>query len=171
MEQIKLKLPELDFVNLPYSPPILDIKDDVAYESVNKQYRLAGYTEENTQYHMCWPVTDDYMQFVATLFDKTFTLSVLKQRPGQTIPIHSDSFGKIAYEFSVDPKDCIRVNIFLENWKSGHYFEIDHNPITKWERGDAVIIGKDTPHLSANNGMEPKFTMQITGPKSEFKWC
>ena len=89
--------------------------------------------------------------------------------PGQTLPSHVDTFYMISKKFDVAPEDCIRVNIFLEDWESGHYFEINNNPILQWKRGDAIIIEKDEPHLSANNGMKPKYTMQVTGVRDEFK--
>jgi hypothetical protein len=168
MEQIKLKLPDLDYVSLDYEP-ILDIKNDnPRYENEIKTWRLAGFTEENTKYERCYPAITEFVQFGATLFDRC-TVSVKKQLPGQTLPRHVDSFTRESFDFGVDPKNCVRVHIFLENWKSGHYFEINDKPIVPWERGDAVMIEKHEPHLSGNNGMEPKFTMQVTGPKSEFK--
>jgi len=70
---------------------------------------------------------------------------------------------------TLDDKDeIIRVNIFLEDWKTGHYFELNGNPILKWQAGDAIILDASKPHLSANAGIDPKFTMQITGLKDEF---
>ena len=170
MERIKLKLPEADLAGFSYKT-IIDIEsENPIYNAVNEKYRLAGFTKENTTYQICYPTIPDYVQFAATLFDRC-TLSIIKQLPGKTMPRHADTFGKASYDFHINRKDCVRVNIFLEDWKSGHYFEINDNPIVPWKRGDAVIIEKDEPHLSANNGMEPKFTMQVTGPKSELKLC
>ena len=59
--------------------------------------------------------------------------------------------------------------IFLENWKSGHYFEIDGVPITNWTKGEYIFWEGDTPHMAANMGIEPRYTMQITGMKNESK--
>ena len=172
MEQIKIKLPKLVYKNLHWKSI-----DNVTYEGrskefeeQNKRYHLAGYNKENTKYQQAFPVTDDYVQFGATLFDRC-TVAVMYQMPGQTLPSHVDTFFKISNDYGVDPNDCIRVNIFLEDWKSGHYFEINETPILHWKRGDAIIIEKDEPHLSANNGMVPKYTMQVTGVKNEFKGC
>jgi len=172
MEQIKIQLPELNYIRLPFKA-----MDNVstqgratAFESQNKRYHLAGFTRDNTKYEQYFPVTDDYVQFGATLFDRC-TVAVMKQMPGQTLPSHVDTFYKISNDYGVDPKECIRVNIFLEDWKSGHYFEINENPVLQWKRGDAIMIEKDEPHLSANNGMVPKYTMQVTGVKNEFKGC
>jgi len=51
----------------------------------------------------------------------------------------------------------------LEDWKSGHYFEGMGNPVTQWRAGDAVEWDYDTPHMAANIGLEPRYTLQITG--------
>lgn len=169
MDQIKLDIPELNYKKLLY-----DDKDNVsdqgratAFESQNKKYHLAGYTSENTKYKQAFP-NGKFKTFGKTLFDR-FTIAVMWQMPGQTLPSHVDTFYMISKKFGVDPEDCIRINIFLEDWESGHYFEINEKPILHWQRGDAIIIEKDEPHLSANNGMKPKYTMQVTGVRDEFK--
>jgi len=172
MEQIKLKLPKLEYKKLHW-----DEKDNVsdegratAFESQNKKYHLAGYTTHNTKYKQAFPSTNQFTDYSATLFDRC-TIAIMWQMPGQTLPSHVDTFYMVSKKFGVDANDCIRVNIFLEDWQSGHYFEINEQPILHWKRGDAIIIEKDEPHLSANNGMVPKYTMQITGVKNEFKGC
>ena len=92
----------------------------------------------------------------------------MHQLSGQP-PSHVDTFYMVSKKFVVDPNECCRVNVFLEDWESGHYFEINETPVLQWQRGDAIIIEKDEPHLSGNFGMKPKYTMQITGVKNEFK--
>jgi hypothetical protein len=51
----------------------------------------------------------------------------------------------------------------MEDWKSGHYMEVDGNPIVNWNRGDYVMWNYDVPHYAGNFGIEPRYTMQITG--------
>ena len=170
MDQIKLDIPDL-----PYKSVIWENKDNVtdegratAFESQNKKYPLAGYTPENTKYKQAFPEKHDFIDFSKTLFDRC-TVALMQQAPGQVLPEHVDTFYMFAKNHNVHPDGCIRVNIFLEDWQSGHYFEINKIPITNWKRGDAVIIEKNEPHLSSNSGMTPKYTMQITGVKNEFK--
>ena len=93
----------------------------------------------------------------------------MKQTPGHTLPLHVDTFYQFAEKNSIDPNKCCRLNIFLEDWQSGHYLEINGIPILNWQKGDAIIIYKDEPHLSGNMGMSDKYTMQITGVINEFK--
>jgi hypothetical protein len=44
-----------------------------------------------------------------------------------------------------------------------HYFEGAGLPMTQWRAGDAVEWDYDTPHMAANVGLEPRYTLQITG--------
>lgn len=169
MEQIRIDLPFLNYKTLVWSNKdnVTDEGRATAFESQNKKYHLAGYTAENTKYKQAFP-NGKFKTFGKTLFDR-FTIAVMWQMPGQTLPSHVDTFYMISKKFGVAPEDCIRINIFLEDWESGHYFEINEKPILHWQRGDAIIIEKDEPHLSANNGMKPKYTMQVTGVRDEFK--
>ena len=54
---------------------------------------------------------------------------------------------------------------FLEKWKSGHYFEIAGNSYCGWEKGDFIVWNGPVPHAASNIGLEPRYTLQITGIK------
>jgi hypothetical protein len=41
--------------------------------------------------------------------------------------------------------------------------EIDGKPCLEWKRGDYVCWNFDVPHYAANFGVDPRYTMQITG--------
>jgi hypothetical protein len=56
-----------------------------------------------------------------------------------------------------------RAVVLLEDWKSGHYFEGLGTPLTQWKAGQVIEWTYDTPHLAANIGFEPRYTLQITG--------
>ena len=172
MEQIKLELPEIEykFLNWTKLDNVSTSGRADAFEDQNKKYHRAGFTAENTTYKQSFDVGQDAIDFASTLFDRC-TISVMWQTPGHTLPSHVDTFYQASKKFNVDPIKCCRVNIFLEDWISGHYFEINEKPILQWSKGDAIIILKDEPHLSGNFGMRPKYTMQITGVRDEFKRC
>jgi hypothetical protein len=53
--------------------------------------------------------------------------------------------------------------VLLEDWKSGHYLEVMDRPIVNWQAGQVVEWTYDTPHMAANIGLEPRYTLQITG--------
>jgi hypothetical protein len=53
--------------------------------------------------------------------------------------------------------------ILLEDWSSGHYLELDNIPVVNWKKGDLAIWPNDTPHMAANMGLTPRYTLQVTG--------
>jgi hypothetical protein len=56
-----------------------------------------------------------------------------------------------------------RVLVLLEDWKSGHYLEVDQIGIINWSAGDYVIWNYDCQHAASNIGIEDRYTLQITG--------
>ena len=53
--------------------------------------------------------------------------------------------------------------MLLEDWKSGHYLEVNSRPVVDWPAGQVVEWVYDTPHSAANIGLEDRYTLQITG--------
>jgi hypothetical protein len=53
--------------------------------------------------------------------------------------------------------------VFLEDWKPGHYAEYNSTAKIDWQAGDVVEWCYDAPHMAANMGLEPRYTLQITG--------
>ena len=91
--------------------------------------------------------------------------------PGTIMPEHSDAFVKYREILSLKETDNVgRAVIFLEDWKSGHYFEIDETPIVDWKKGEYVLWKNDTPHMAANLGKENRYTMQVTGIYENIKY-
>jgi len=138
------------------------------FEEQNSLFREKGFTKHNTLYFRAFDVDVNVHKFCKTLFPR-YSVGVMKQPPGQTLPEHKDTFYMFAKEYNIDPSHCCRINIFLEDWQSGHYFEIEQKPVIKWKAGDAIMIKHNVPHLSGNMGMTTKYTMQVTGVLSEFK--
>jgi len=89
--------------------------------------------------------------------------SYYRMSSGTILPDHRDTYKRYIELFDVDPQSIYRAIVFLENWASGHYLEINGEPITKWSAGDVVVWHYDTPHLAANMGYTPRYTLQITG--------
>ena len=93
-----------------------------------------------------------------------FGWSFYRMRPGDVLPWHSDTYAAFRRIHELAPTAIIRrYVIFLEDWQSGHYFEIDGTPIVQWIAGDAVLWHGDTPHVAANMGSTARYTLQITG--------
>lgn len=101
----------------------------------------------------------DYFQF------EKIGLSLYCMPPGRILPLHSDtytrykSFHKLPEDFS----NIYRAIVFLDDWRSGHYLEVDGTAVVDWKKGDFVVWRYDVPHLAANIGSENRYTLQVTG--------
>jgi len=99
---------------------------------------------------------------------QNWSWSMYRMAPGSVLPNHKDTYARFVSLYEITDLDRIwRAVVFLEDWQSGHYFEIDAQPITGWRMGDAVAWCNDVPHCAANMGMTDRYTLQITGTKYE----
>ena len=88
-----------------------------------------------------------------------------RMHTGTVMPEHQDLYKRYIEVFDLYGQESTvrRAIVFLEDWKSGHYLELDGAPVVRWSAGDAVEWQYDTPHMAANIGLEPRYTLQITG--------
>ena len=91
--------------------------------------------------------------------------SYYRMVPGTVLPTHSDLYRQYVQLFKLQGHESTirRAIVFLENWSSGHYAEYNGVPFTGWRPGDTVEWQYDTPHMAANIGSLPRYTLQITG--------
>jgi hypothetical protein len=88
-----------------------------------------------------------------------------RMHTGTVMPEHQDLYKRYIEVFDLQGQESSirRAVIFLEDWKSGHYLELNGSPVVRWQAGDVVEWQYDTPHMAANIGLEPRYTLQITG--------
>ena len=100
-----------------------------------------------------------------TLFDwDNIGITFFKLSTCEALPVHVDAYNSYRTMFNItDPTVIWRCVVFMEDWKSGHYFEIDGKPHLEWKKGDYVRWNNDVPHFAGNFGVENRYTMQITG--------
>ena len=91
--------------------------------------------------------------------------SYYKMTTGTVLPTHGDLYLKYIKLFDLQGREHTirRAIVLLEDWKSGHCLEIIGCPITDWKAGTVIEWPYDTPHLAANIGIDPRYTLQITG--------
>jgi hypothetical protein len=96
---------------------------------------------------------------------KDIGTSYYQMMPGTVLPTHQDLYKKYIEIFKLQGLEHTihRAVIFLEDWQPGHYFEGAGEPLVKWRAGDTVEWCYDTPHMAANIGTTPRYTLQITG--------
>lgn len=128
-----------------------------------------SYCLENTLIHQLWwdNTQVDYQGLGQQLGMEVITVSTIKQPPGCVVPYHRDTFYKINNRFP-DRKDLkVRANIYLEDYRLGQFIQyVDNDRIhtsVDWKAGDGFIWDSSILHLSANAGMQDKFTLQVSG--------
>lgn len=91
--------------------------------------------------------------------------SYYRMMPGTVLPTHQDLYVKYIDLFNLKGREHTlrRAVIFLEDWQPGHYAEYMDEPLVKWCAGTVVEWTYDTPHMAANMGLTPRYTLQITG--------
>ncbi len=96
---------------------------------------------------------------------KDIGTSYYRMRTGTVLPTHQDTYKKYTKLFDLAGQEyrIRRAIVFLEDWKSGHYFEGLGQPLTNWCAGTVIEWPYDTPHMAANIGLESRYTLQITG--------
>ena len=120
----------------------------------------------NSHNSSIWQMLDESPGWVHDLAGKIpqdfqhHVVSVIKDDPGQIIPYHVDLHTVLRSKYGEG--DTWRYLIFLEDWKNGHYFEIENQPIVKWRAGDWIKFHRSCWHLGANSGWEPFYSAQIT---------
>jgi hypothetical protein len=93
-----------------------------------------------------------------------------KFEPGHISPMHIDQYPYYSQLHNLqDDNEIVRVIIFMQDWKNGHYLEVEDTGITNWKAGDWVAWDLNTPHIAANIGLTDRYTMQLTGIKHDIE--
>jgi len=143
-----------------------ELADDYAqYGGLPKSYCL-----ENTMIHQLWWTQNqiDFNDLGTKLNMEVITVSSICQQPGCIVPLHRDTFFQINKRFPDDSRQKIRANIYLEDYKVGQFIQyIDeqskYQTSTNWRQGDGFLWDRGPLHLSANAGMQNKYTLQVSG--------
>ena len=96
---------------------------------------------------------------------KDIGTSYYRMNTGTILPTHSDLYLRYVDVFKLQGQEqkIRRAIVFLEDWRSGHYFEGNGRPTVNWRAGDVIEWAYDAPHMAANLGLDPRYTLQITG--------
>ena len=150
---------KLDYINEPFNDEI----------SANR-WITQGYSGQFTG-DMCdmrgrqpsWNST--FISIYRELGWKNIGTSYYRMATGTILPVHQDLYVRYIELFNLQGQEhrIRRAVIFLEDWQSGHYFEGGEQVVTGWLAGDAVEWVYDLPHMAANLGLAPRYTLQITG--------
>lgn len=134
------------------------------------QWTVAGYPNRFTG-DMCdmrsaqptW--NQRFVDIFADMGWKDIGTSYYRMNTGTVLPTHGDLYLKYIKLYNLQGQEhrIRRAIVFLEDWASGHYFEGMGVPLTNWVAGTVMEWTYDTPHMAANIGLTPRYTLQITG--------
>jgi hypothetical protein len=131
------------------------------------EWRGLGYTQKKftgDMYDMRHPEPEWMSGFDQYFPLKNLSWCAYRMTPGCVLPTHGDTYIKFKEIYAVPSQAAVvRVIIFLEDWHSGHYMEMDGTPVINWRAGDWVSWHNDFPHLAANMGRTDRYTLQLTG--------
>lgn len=96
---------------------------------------------------------------------KDIGTSYYRMNTGTVLPTHGDLYTKYIELFDLKGREHTirRAIVFLEDWQPGHYAEYEDQALVNWRAGTVIEWTHDTPHMAANLGLTPRYTLQITG--------
>lgn len=149
----------LDYINEPFNDPV----------SVN-QWINQGYQSKITgdlcdMRHRMPSWNHKFIEIYEAQGWKDIGLAYYRMPTGTVMPVHRDLYKRYIEIFDLQGQEqnIRRALVLLEDWKSGHYLEVIGIPEVEWSAGTVVEWVYDTPHMAANIGLEPRYTLQITG--------
>lgn len=150
-----------NFYNLDYKNEPFNDQSSIDYWT-SLGFDQSRYTGD--QYGLPNP-TPAWVEKFQEIFDwQHFSWQLYKMSPGTTLPVHKDTYVRFKEVYGIkDPNNIWRAVVFLEDWQSGHYFEIDSTNLSYWKKGDYVVWQNSVSHIAANIGQLPRYTLQITG--------
>jgi hypothetical protein len=133
-------------------------------------YDVGYYNDKNTAFWQIKPETnsEDFTSIVAQVPVIDATVTLIQLDPGCSLPWHKDSFYLLRQkrqDWQEQGLKPVRYLTFLEDWKLGHFVQLENQVITHWKAGDCWYFCNETYHLGTNAGLEPFVSMQVSGFK------
>lgn len=121
----------------------------------------AGYGKDFEVTNLNWSVPDNLLEVANRFSLKDSMVRIHVQHPGQVWNLHLDKLEKWCPE---NPQSVIRIMIQLTDWEPGHFFSYGNYTFTGWRAGDVTTFDWiNVPHSTANSGLKPRVTLQVTG--------
>jgi hypothetical protein len=149
----------LDYVQEPFN----DSASVARWIGQGYQAKITGDLCDMRHQLPCW--NHQFIEFYQQRGWQDIGVAYYRMHTGTVMPEHQDLYKRYIEVFDLYGKEqsVRRAIVFLEDWKSGHYLELDGKPVVNWHAGDVVEWHYDTPHMAANIGLEPRYTLQVTG--------
>lgn len=149
----------LDYVNEPFNDPDTvslwlqqGYHDKICGDLADMRHRLPDWV-------------DKFINIYTERGWRNIGLAFYRMPTGTVMPVHRDLYKRYIELFDLQGREHTirRALLLLEDWKPGHYLEVEGKPYVNWRAGDTVEWVYSTPHMAANIGLEDRYTLQITG--------
>jgi hypothetical protein len=149
----------LNYINEPFN----DVVSTTTWVDQGYPLRFTGDMCDMRSPQPSW--NQRFIDHFAAMGWKDIGTSYYRMPTGTCLPTHGDLYKKYIelYNLQGQEQNIRRAIVFLEDWKSGHYFEAMEVATVGWSAGTVMEWTYDTPHMAANMGLEPRYTLQITG--------
>jgi hypothetical protein len=132
-----------------------------------REWRRLGYTQARfagDMYDMTHAEPDWIVPFRTIFPFERFSWNLCRMPPGRVLPARKDTYDRFKLVHGLETThNVVCTIVFLEDWASGHYLEMNGRPFTGWRAGDWVSWRNDFLHLTANMGQTDRYTLQLTG--------
>lgn len=146
---------KFDFIRQPIMESEIKQWHDMGYDHV-KSFSGSMYNNKNPM-----PEWVSRLDSMFGMYNQTYTF--YRMDTLEIMPVHSDHYNTYCKINNAAPDKVERIVLMLEDWKPGHYFELDGIGFVNWKAGDWFKWRGDVPHAASNIGTEPRYTLQITG--------
>jgi hypothetical protein len=149
----------LDYVHEPFNDP-----DDIAaWIAQGYQPKICGDLADWRHRQPTW--NHRFIEFYQAQGWQDIGTAYYRMTSGTVMPVHQDRYVAYIAKFGLRGQEHTirRALVLLEDWQPGHYLEVNGRPFVSWQAGTVVEWCFDTPHMAANIGLEPRYTLQITG--------
>jgi hypothetical protein len=163
----KYKIPVFwddEFHRLDYQrEPFNDSENVERWTSLGYANKFTGYMCDMRRAQPSW--NERFLTIYSEMGWKDIGTSYYRMDTGTVLPTHGDLYKRYIELHNLQGLGhrIRRAVVFLEEWKPGHYSEINGIGMVNWEAGTVLEWDYDTPHAAANIGIEPRYTLQITG--------
>ena len=149
----------LDYINESFN----DVYQTHAWQSQGYANRFTGDMCDMRSPQPSW--NQRFIEIFAGQGWKDVGTSYYRMNTGSVLPTHRDLYKKYIELFALQGREHTirRAIVFLEDWQPGHYAEYQDQSYVNWRAGSVVEWTYDMPHMAANLGLTPRYTLQITG--------
>lgn len=143
-----------NYVKQPHTPEEDKMWKEAGYKSQSYTGKMYGYPNK----------MPDYVYDVACKIGLTNCgYNFYRMDKDDLMPPHTDHFESYIKFSGENKEDILRAVVFLEDIKYGQYFKVGEQLVGHWEQGDYIIFDAEEWHEAGNFGVDPRYTLQITG--------